>query len=307
MRRVRLIAFSAAMFTAASPALGGIFEELYRGLDLLATPSDGPLFNTGDGTRVNGSRSGRLRIMPNQAGRGYQLEFDRTFGPDTRGRPEVFDAGPYEMQLSGGIQSTAAVTTRFLPAFNADTTIANLTYSIRGKSGLQDVEFSGTLAGQTSLEVNALGFYTLTSNINNTNAQLTLDGVVQSEEDTDFDIGPISLRGNLFLDGLGALAQSFGVNASDVVQEVTPDSPIDVISDSIEEQLRQAAKASNIELDPQFDFAQSLTEVLFDPNAQLVADAAANRDAVPPNSAPIPEPTTALLVAGAGLLIFRRR
>ncbi|MBL8879573.1 MAG: PEP-CTERM sorting domain-containing protein [Phycisphaerales bacterium] len=307
MRPARLIAFSAAMLTAGAPAFGGIFEEIYRGLDLLATPSDGPLFNTGDGTRVNGSRSGRLRIMPNQAGRGYQLEFDRTFGPDTRGRPEVFDAGPYELQLNGGIQSTAAVTTRFLPTFNANTIIANLTYSVRGKSGLQDVDFSGTLAGTTNFEINALGFYSLTSNINNTNAQLTLDGVVQNEEDTDFDIGPISVSGNIFLDGLGALAQSFGVDASDAVHEITPDSPIDVISGSIEEQLRQAAKASNIELDPQFDFSEMLADVMFDPNAQLVADATANREPAPPNNAPIPEPATALLLAGAGMMALRRR
>lgn len=308
MKRARLVGFVAAALTVASPSMGGIFEELYRGLDLLATPSDGPLFNTGDGTRVNGARSGRLRILPNQAGKGYQLEFDRTFGVDTRGRPEILDAGPYELELSGGIQSTAAVTTRFLPTFNADTTIANLAYSVRGKSGLQDVDFSGTLVGSTSLEINALGFYTLSSNISNTNAQLTLDGVVQNQEDTDFDIGPISLRGNIFLDGLAALTQSFGVDSSGAVQEITPDSPADVISSAIEDQLRAAAKQSNIELDDSLDLSGALREVILDPNAQtLIADAAVANDQLPSQGTTVPEPSAVALLVCGGLLASRRR
>lgn len=307
MHRGRLTYLLVAVCSLTAPGFGGIFEEIYRGLDLLATPSDGPLFNTGDGTRVNGSRSGRLRIMPNRAGQGYQLEFDRTFGPDTRGRPEVFDAGPYELQLQGGIQSTLAYTRRYLPTGSADTTINNLQYAIRGKSGLQDVQLSGTFNGATSLEINALGFYSLQADIRHLNAQLTLDGVVQDEEDTDFDIGPISIRGNVFLDALGALSRSFGSDASGLVQEITPKSPIDIISDAIEEQLRQAAKLSNIELDESFDFSAAFAEALQSSDAPtLLADVTSERD-LPPLGAPIPEPAAILLIGLPALLIIRRR
>lgn len=307
MHRGRLTCLFVATLAFSLPSIGGIFEEIYRGLDLLATPSDGPLFNTGDGTRVNGSRSGRLRIMPNRAGRGYQLEFDRTFGPDTRGRPEVFDAGPYELQLQGGIQSTLAYTRRYMPAGNADTIINNLQYAVRGKSGLQDVQLSGTFNGTTSLEVNALGFYSLQADIRHLNAQLTLDGVVQDEADTDFDIGPISVRGNIFLDAFGALARSFGADASGLVQEITPKSPIDIISDAIEEQLRQAAKLSNVELDESFDFSAAFADALQNPGAPAMLADAAQQRAVPPIGAPIPEPASILLVGGCGLMLLRRR
>lgn len=82
-------------------AQSGLYEDIYRGLQLAATPSGYPLTGTADGTRVNGQRAGRLRILPDQVGQGYTLEFDRSFGQDSRGRPEILDLGAYELELAG--------------------------------------------------------------------------------------------------------------------------------------------------------------------------------------------------------------
>lgn len=226
---------SLMLFTAlcVAPVQSGFYEDLYRGLGYFATPTGSPVTGATGGGLSNGSRFGRLRIVPNDFGNGYRLELDRTFGSDTRGRPETFDLGPLELTLNGSMQSTVQYTSRLLPTVNVDIFANNMQYLLSTKSGAQDFSLSGTLNVNHQLEVSRLGFYYLTMEITQTNSELTADGiVVDGTVDSDYNIGPITVRGNVFVDMAAAALNGFGLDASGL-EQLFPASPIARINDEI--------------------------------------------------------------------------
>jgi hypothetical protein len=296
---------AAAMLLGSPAALGGFYEDLYQGLGYLATPSGSPVTGVVGGGQANGNRFGRLRIVPNEFGEGYRLEFDRTFGLDTRGRPEVFDIGSLELELSGATAATIQYTGRGIRTVNADIFANNLNYLLRDKTGVQDFELSGTLSVNHQLEVSRLGFYYLDLEINNINSSLVADGlVVEGPTDADFDIGPISVRGNVFVDAAAAVLNAFGVDAGPL-ENLFPASPIEVINDEIEAFVDRhlilgetfAADLVGGELG-----ADSALGFLSGPLPPL--DAAAAFDS--PASG-VPESSTLLLVGSLALIGLRRR
>ncbi len=295
---------SAIVLTAAlgvSDLRAGLFQDLYRGLDVLATPSGFPVFPLPDGGFGNGQRQGRLRIVPDAAGRGYTLEFDRTFGVDTRGRPEVLDLGPYELELNGSMQATAGFTRRGYLVGNVDFTTSNLSYRMSNKSGLQDYELTGVLNVQQSMEVNQFGFYTLSLNVNNTNATLTQDGVIaRNSEDVSFDVGPINIEGNIYFDALVGLLGAIGVDTSGLTA-LSPKSPIDRIADALSAEFNQATQVAGETYSA--DRARQLLA------SDLVTGPQQPDALVAPVINLIPEPGTLVLLALGGVTLtgIRRR
>lgn len=311
----RAVALSIAGISAsaAHAQSGGLFRDLYQGLQYGSTPigrQTTPL--------VNGSRVGQLRVVPNRLGDGYRVEFDRNFGNDQFGRPEVFDAGPFEVQLSGGLQATASYTDRFFPIGNLDLTASNLQYTVRAKTGAQDATVSGTLNVASNVEVNPFGFYTIDLNVANTNSQFQADGLgVAGTDDTDFNVGPISIKGNVFWDmGVGVLA-ALGVDTTSL-EQVFPGSPIGEINDQIRNALgiglaattADASGAKLLDTSRPFDFASRYPQ-----NSALVAIVAQIAEAQfaaglgqPTGSSPaVPEPGSALLLVVGGFAALRRR
>ena len=140
-----------------SPAFGDFFQDLYYGLQLLGRPSGSPLTPGPAGGLQLGNRFGRVRIVPNAPGDGHRLEFDRAFGNDPLGRPEILDLGSFELQLAGQIQMTAGYTNTDFLTGNFNSAINELDYSLRGKTGAQDFVLSGRLNGASALEVNRFG------------------------------------------------------------------------------------------------------------------------------------------------------
>lgn len=305
----------------------GLWEDLYRGLELFSTPSGGPLGFSQDGSAINGNRNGRTRIVPNQLGNGWRLEMDRTFGTDSRGRPEIFDAGLGELELSGSTAATLGFTRRGLPhkpilIGSGDFSATNLNYSLRFKSGAQDAELNGTLNAASTFEINQLGFYEVDLNVQNTASQLTLDGVaVDSEDRTDFDIGPIAIKGNIFVDGAVALLRSAGVDTSEI-EKLFPGSPIGRVGDEIEAQIRAANVAGVTFTRDGVDTATLITDAQtavaremfsYSLRSSLASMLGGNAAAL---SAPIatgsqdqtaPEPATWMLIAAGTLVALRRR
>jgi hypothetical protein len=307
MKRIALCVLLVAGVAGPPPARAGLFDDIYRRLDLVATPSGSPLLTASDGTRVNGQRSGRLRVVPDAVGRGYTLEFDRTFGVDSHGRPEVLDLGMYELELSGATTATLGFTRRGLTIADADFAASSLAYSLRAKTGIQDAELSGTLDVQNSLEINRLGFYTLNMNVKNANSKLTLDGVVVNDEQTkNFDIGPISVKGNIYFDGLVALLSTLGVDTT-ALQKMSPKSPIDLISGALQQQMNQLKLSSlvagiQVTADGQLPPAPA---VFVTPSVQPATATVAQDN----SGSLVPEPGTLFLLASGGALLWgwRRR
>lgn len=292
-RTASLIIAATALGAWTAPAQADFLDNVFRGLDLIATPL-GPVELAPGGGLVNGGRLGRVRVVPNQAGGGHRLEFDRFFGLDSRNRPEVLDLGPLELELSGQISTTASYTTRLLPTASIDTSIVGLQYSLRNDIGLNPFEISGTLDLVNTIEVDRLGNYTFNLAASNANASITADGLlVGADEDINFDIGPISISGNVFVDGTLALLTSFGVDTSSL-EALFPASPIDRINTAIRAQLQD-----------EMDLVAGL---------QVAADAGlvGPKPVLKGRSdqylgTPVPEPTSLALLALGGLALLRRR
>ena len=157
MKRFATVTIIALATLAVTPALAGLWEDVYRGLQIATIPAG----NTG------GNRFGRLAIVQNEVGEGYRLELDRRFGVDSFGRPEVYEFGNYELEMSGALQSTLSYTTKGLLTANAELLMSDLSYEFRGKTGAQDATLSGTLNMSGDLEINQLGFYTLNFDLQN--------------------------------------------------------------------------------------------------------------------------------------------
>lgn len=313
MKRILAGVAGALAFLTVPCSLAGLYEDLFRGLDYVVTPLGSPTFASGDGGAQNGARIGRLRIAPNRLGQGYRLEMDRNFGVDSRGRPEVYDVGPYELELSGSIQATAGFTSRFLMIGNTDVSFSNLNYVLREKSGAQDATVFGTLNGAQQMEVNQFGFYTLTLDLSNSNSVLQLDGVaVGGTRDTNWDVGPISVKGNIYYDAALAVLSTFGVDTSQL-GELFPKSPIDRISQEIRDTLAGQARVLGEQI-----VADDISGIQ-DPTLAMrardflatVASASGGESVVDgsvfgPNVA-VPEPAALALLAAGGLLLLRRR
>ena len=319
MRRTTLALATLAAMGWGLAAQADLFSNIYRGLDIAATPSGSPVFSTGDGTRVNGARSGRLRIVPNGVvGKGYRLEFDRTFGQDSRGRAEVFRFGcGAELTLQGATQATAGYTHcgDKLYCGTLDATVNNLQYYLRTKNGVQDVELSGTLNVANNVEINTLGFYNTILDVSNTNSQLVVDGiVVRDEDDTNFDIGPIVIEGNIFVDALSGLLSGLGADTSGL-DSLFPKSPMDQINDAIDDQLQSLDVVAGTTAEN--SMPSLLLQTIFGGNDDAVTElvdgmldgtVTGGQAAMAAERRYVPEPGTLLLITlGATLVRCRRR
>ena len=299
LRSIAVLLAAGLLCAASAPA--GLFEDLYRAIDrYYVTPTGSPVSPAPGGGLSNGSRFGRLRIVPNRLGDGYRLELDRAFGADRTGRPEVFDLGNLELELSGNTQATIGFTRRFIPTFDARLRAGTLSYQLRGTTGGQDFVLLGQIDADQAIQFNALGFYAVNLTINNVDSRLVGEGLgVEGNVDTSFDVGPITIRGHILADALLALATSLGINTEDA-EALFPKSPIDRINDEIESALRQnpvlgEAVITGWEVAP----AATRTSSSDEPGS---ADAAAL--AVDPALVPEP-PSLALLALGLAAL-FRR-
>jgi len=86
---------------------------------------------------------------------------------------------------------------------------APLAYNFWVNTGLQDVRLEGTGSLEIQADINALGFYDVDAFISNRGI-LEFDGFIYADESTaDFDVGPISLSGNIYADALAAITAPF--------------------------------------------------------------------------------------------------
>ncbi len=289
----------------------GVFQDIFRGLDLLATPSGSTVATTSDGTRVNGARVGRLRVERTGLGRGWELQFDRSFGVDSSGRSETLNLGGIgDISLQGSTQATLGYSGKKFRSITASVNVDDLDYLFRSRVGVQDAELLGTLDYTLAMQVNPLGFYDLVLSASNTNSQFALDGVIiRDEQDTNFDIGPISISGNVFYDGALSLLTMFGVDTTEL-ESAFPQSPVDQINEAIRAELQELNLVAGESVEA--ELTASMLEALLDPESGVVSDlfdeateTLINGDTSESEAALVPEPSTLLLALLGGVAFWR--
>lgn len=305
MRRNFLGALVMFVALGVVTAQGDLFQDIYRGLEIAATPTGYPVFSSGDGTRVNGARTGRVRIVPNGIGPGYELQFDRTFGVDSTGRTETLHLGGLaDLTLQGNTQMTLGYNGKKFRTVHGELGANNLGYDIRTKVCAQDAELFGVMNMVGAFELNPFGCYRVTYELTNSDSKLLLDGVVvRDEQDMNFDVGPIVVEGNIFLDATAALLTSFGVDTSGL-EALTPKSPMDEINEAIENQIQQATVVAGETVES--DLAQLLLQTVLEGNGEasqaliegLVADVGEDdNQSARVGPMMVPEPGTLALLA----------
>lgn len=231
-----VVIFSFADRAAAGGlSVGSLAQSLFRGTEyagnpqFLSQPQNGPLFNFNNFTQ---------RIEENRAGGGYTYEFFRFFGADSYGNANFLDLGPLQVQLTPdlslgqtqlvGFHGRAGYETTFIPEvffdlesgqrtfsnqFQNGTNTFNVEpigYNVSLNTGIQDMEWSGNILVDSSVRINALGFYDADVRIVNRGG-MTSDGIAISDEVvTDFDTGPVNISGHILLDAIGGLFQVNG-------------------------------------------------------------------------------------------------
>jgi hypothetical protein len=304
----------AGLLYTVPPAAADLYEDLYRGLGLLATPSGSPI-TTAAGFQVNGNRRGRLRIVPDRVGRGYTLEFDRRFGPDTAGRPEILDLGALELQMDGTLSGTLDYTSRGWRVGHAELFGSGVRYAARFKTGAQDVEVLGTIDFAQQWEFNEFGFYSALGTFSNSESEILLDGVLVNANDfnTNFDIGPINISGNIFFDAFVAMLASFGVDTTGL-ESIFPMSPVNRVADAIQEQIFGQAQAVvaglSLTADGLVGPPAPLGAATADPLLAAGLDVGIDDGGSPGDgsASDLPEPATLVLMAlGAVVALARRR
>jgi len=83
--------------------------------------------------------------------------------------------------------------------------VVPVTYSFFINTGIQDVRITGEGSLEAQIDINALGFYDIDAFISN-RGKFEIDGFVYNDQGTlDYDLGPVSLSGNVFADILAAV------------------------------------------------------------------------------------------------------
>ncbi|MEK6643770.1 MAG: PEP-CTERM sorting domain-containing protein [Planctomycetota bacterium] len=222
------------MTSEAQAQFGNLQRLLFRATeysgdrDFLSTPQGGPLFD---------NNLFEQRIEQNRSGDGFSYDSFRFFGPDSFDNPNTIDLGPLKVQLGRdptilgstqpvGIQNHIGFTTAIIPevtfktrtgqrafdVFSGQTNFvaAPVNYNVIFDTGVQNFNWNGNLLVDTNGKVNAMGFYDFDMRLTNV-GNATAEGVLlQNEQITDFDTGPIHVTGNLLFDAIGSALQSTG-------------------------------------------------------------------------------------------------
>ncbi len=198
-------------------------------------------------------------------------------------------------------------------------TTAPLAYNLWVNTGIQDVQITGQGSLEAQIDINVLGFYDVDAFISN-RGSFEIDGLLYADDGTlDYDLGPVSLSGNVYIDALAALTTPL-FSAVGVSNPLAVFSGRAKLKNQIEERDAMVARleAGEVLSDEQMREiirVSVLEDIFAGGGSQLLESAvddlaSANVESVEPAFDPlaqVPEPTSAaawLLLVGAAL---RRR
>lgn len=120
-----------------------------------------------------------------------------------------FDFGNADLTLTGPMIFTGSYSKRGIPELELALSTAGrpMQYQFNINTGAQDLTATGSVLIDISTTVNKYGFYDQLLQVSNRGTFET-DGYLLRNGDTlDFDIGPIDIHGNIYLDALATLSQ----------------------------------------------------------------------------------------------------
>lgn len=179
----------------------------------------------------------------------------------------------------------------------AGTAPAPISYTLSIPRAVETITVTGTATINTSIDVDETGFYHRVINIDNRGTVKTT-GLVPSENNLDFTLGPIDQTGNIYLQALGLLGGNKDtaadtVDAASIMKMSEADLAALDLNDP--EQLEAFVNAALV---------QGITQAAVDPSVGKTTTV--RKEAV----TPVPEPATLALLAVCGsicLVGFGRR
>jgi hypothetical protein len=169
-----------------------------------------------------------------------------------------------------------------------------ISYTLSIPRPTESITITGTATIDASFKVDQTGFYHKVIKIDNRGTVIT-DGLVDTENNLDFTIGPIDQTGNIYIDGLQALlgGGAGGDNLAGMLKfnesAKLTQADIDALDLSDPEQLKAFVNAALV---------QGVTEAAVDPTR--------SKDITEAGSVLVPEPATLILLMLSGSLVLAR-
>lgn len=240
---------------------------------------------------------------------------------------QEYDFGFAELVLGSSASPTASnftfgYTTRGLPKaeFSWNTGGKALPYTLEFNNGFQDfTTLNGSILVDVSTDVNILGFYDTRVQISN-RAQGSTDGFLGNEDgDLSFDVGPIDLSGNIYVDALAAITQPLwsATNMENPFVKISQAATKTAAANATIDELRARIEAGEILSEEEMTTLvnSTLLSALLSGDASqgnlfqdLLTTMETKETTVSTRAVMgVPEPATALILLGAGGLLIVRR
>lgn len=225
-----------------------------------------------------------------------------------------FDFGSAELVLSGPLSIEASTTSRGLDtldftiqtALTRDLNPQPLQYVWTADAGGQRTQVSGDVIVDGGLSIDGLGFYSLNFDMSSRQATEQDGRVADGNSSADFDIGPVDLRGNIFIDLVAAILDPILTGAG-------LDNPLTGLTGA--DQLAKLIDAQQLQLPSSQSDLGLLSHRIINPGVSetvvaslLGLDRSGLSSTESSRNAAVPEPlSAALMLAGATTLLAGRR
>lgn len=219
----------------------------------------------------------------------------------------AIDFGPWSLTLQGPLSTGFSVANRPFQSFDftfgtsasGSNAASPLTYSLDFNLGDQTGSISGSLLLDGAASVDRLGFYTVRFDASSRN---TLAGTSVNTGEFDFDLGPVDIAGNIYVDAIALLTDPIfdAANVVNPFDSLTARNQIQAIVDAQTSDLLDLLENG---VTPGDGIAQREITLTLSPN---VTNGVATEPSLTGGSI-VPEPTVLLLMLAGLPFVARRR
>lgn len=258
-----------------------------------------------------------ISLRKNYIGDGYDIQLNNTYNN------RRYDFGLADLTLTGSVRTDLNLTKRVMPAIDIRSSTLNepITYQFNINTGLQDYTTTGQITWDNSGSINALGFYDLTVYVSNRGSYQTEGYGLIDDGTTDFDLGPINISGNIYIDLLAAITEPFfkAANQPNPFSKISGRAAKSIVDPAQTDAIRAKIASGQALTDSEINAiiaANVLGTLLgqevpsFNIDSTLASFNAIEHEISSPDQiavlTSVPEPAT-FLVLGAPLLLWRRK